>query len=151
MCVSCSFLVEESNSAPAIAGATSHGSGPTLNAGSRFLAIPGNPGKLLSLLCLVLFLLSNVTYAEYPLVAVDFPVAKLCNCALPFGNDRISKRRECRELRGKSRNASRDHGERLSRASGNAGNKIDSVHERLQLRDQSGKFAVLVKPVVRKS
>ncbi|KOX70859.1 Sodium bicarbonate cotransporter 3 [Melipona quadrifasciata] len=37
--------VEESNSAPAIAGATSHGSGPTLNAGSRFLAIPGNPGQ----------------------------------------------------------------------------------------------------------
>ncbi|XP_050482178.1 sodium-driven chloride bicarbonate exchanger isoform X18 [Bombus huntii] len=37
--------VEESNSAPAIAGATSHGSGPALNAGSRFLAIPGNPGQ----------------------------------------------------------------------------------------------------------
>ncbi|XP_031369627.1 electrogenic sodium bicarbonate cotransporter 1 isoform X18 [Apis dorsata] len=37
--------VEESNSAPAIAGATSHGSGPALNAGSRFLAIPGQePG-----------------------------------------------------------------------------------------------------------
>ncbi|XP_026669431.1 electrogenic sodium bicarbonate cotransporter 1 isoform X6 [Ceratina calcarata] len=37
--------VEESNSAPAIAGATSHGSGATLNAGSRFLAIPGQePG-----------------------------------------------------------------------------------------------------------
>nr|XP_033341470.1 electrogenic sodium bicarbonate cotransporter 1 isoform X2 [Megalopta genalis] len=33
--------VEESNSAPAIAGATSHGSGATLNPGSRFLAIPG--------------------------------------------------------------------------------------------------------------
>lgn len=44
-CVSCSFLVEESNSAPAIAGATSHGSGATLNVGSRFLTIPGNPGK----------------------------------------------------------------------------------------------------------
>lgn len=44
-CVSCSFLVEESNSAPAIAGATSHGSGTTLNVGSRFLTIPGNPGK----------------------------------------------------------------------------------------------------------
>ncbi|XP_026301978.1 electrogenic sodium bicarbonate cotransporter 1 isoform X9 [Apis mellifera] len=38
--------VEESNSAPAIAGATSHGSGPALNAGSRFLAIPGQePGS----------------------------------------------------------------------------------------------------------
>ncbi|XP_076379685.1 na[+]-driven anion exchanger 1 isoform X3 [Megalopta genalis] len=37
--------VEESNSAPAIAGATSHGSGATLNPGSRFLAIPGNPGQ----------------------------------------------------------------------------------------------------------
>ncbi|OAD61493.1 Sodium bicarbonate cotransporter 3 [Eufriesea mexicana] len=32
--------VEESNSAPAIAGTTSHGSGAALNAGSRFLAIP---------------------------------------------------------------------------------------------------------------
>ncbi|XP_043525363.1 electroneutral sodium bicarbonate exchanger 1 isoform X6 [Frieseomelitta varia] len=40
-----SSKMEESNSAPAIAGATSHGSGPTLNAGSRFLAIPGNPGQ----------------------------------------------------------------------------------------------------------
>ncbi|XP_076668966.1 na[+]-driven anion exchanger 1 isoform X4 [Andrena cerasifolii] len=37
--------VEESNSAPAIAGATTHGSGATLNVGSRFLAIPGNPGQ----------------------------------------------------------------------------------------------------------
>ncbi|XP_076391836.1 na[+]-driven anion exchanger 1 isoform X3 [Megachile rotundata] len=37
--------VEESNSAPAIAGATSHGSGAVLNAGSRFLAVPGQePG-----------------------------------------------------------------------------------------------------------
>lgn len=44
-CVSCLFLVEESNSAPAIAGATSQGSGAALNAGSRFLTIPGNPGK----------------------------------------------------------------------------------------------------------
>lgn len=50
MYVSCSFLVEESNSAPAIAGATSHGSGPALNAGSRFLAIPGN--LLVALSCL---------------------------------------------------------------------------------------------------
>ncbi|XP_048261681.1 sodium-driven chloride bicarbonate exchanger isoform X9 [Bombus terrestris] len=41
----CQLKVEESNSAPAIAGATSHGSGPALNAGSRFLAIPGNPGQ----------------------------------------------------------------------------------------------------------
>ncbi|XP_071861338.1 na[+]-driven anion exchanger 1 isoform X10 [Bombus fervidus] len=41
----CQLKVEESNSAPAIAGATSHGSGPALNAGSRFLAIPGQePG-----------------------------------------------------------------------------------------------------------
>ncbi|XP_026669481.1 electroneutral sodium bicarbonate exchanger 1 isoform X9 [Ceratina calcarata] len=41
----CQLKVEESNSAPAIAGATSHGSGATLNAGSRFLAIPGQePG-----------------------------------------------------------------------------------------------------------
>ncbi|XP_050482174.1 electroneutral sodium bicarbonate exchanger 1 isoform X14 [Bombus huntii] len=40
-----SSKMEESNSAPAIAGATSHGSGPALNAGSRFLAIPGNPGQ----------------------------------------------------------------------------------------------------------
>ncbi|XP_050583858.1 electroneutral sodium bicarbonate exchanger 1 isoform X13 [Bombus affinis] len=40
-----SSKMEESNSAPAIAGATSHGSGPALNAGSRFLAIPGQePG-----------------------------------------------------------------------------------------------------------
>ena len=84
MCVSCSFLVEESNSAPAIAGATSHGSGPTLNAGSRFLAIPGNPGKLLSLLCLALFLLSNVTYAEYPLVTVDFPRSKAMQLRSPL-------------------------------------------------------------------
>ncbi|XP_012539969.1 electrogenic sodium bicarbonate cotransporter 1 isoform X1 [Monomorium pharaonis] len=37
--------VEESNSAPAIAGATSQGSGAALNAGSRFLTIPGNPGQ----------------------------------------------------------------------------------------------------------
>ncbi|XP_011640836.1 sodium-driven chloride bicarbonate exchanger isoform X5 [Pogonomyrmex barbatus] len=37
--------VEESNSAPVIAGATSQGSGAALNAGSRFLAIPGNPGQ----------------------------------------------------------------------------------------------------------
>jgi hypothetical protein len=37
--------VEESNSAPAIAGATSQGSAAALNTGSRFLAIPGNPGK----------------------------------------------------------------------------------------------------------
>ncbi|XP_076636149.1 na[+]-driven anion exchanger 1 isoform X4 [Colletes latitarsis] len=37
--------VEESNSAPAFGGATSHGSGATLNPGSRFLAIPGNPGQ----------------------------------------------------------------------------------------------------------
>lgn len=44
-CVSCSFLVEESNSAPAIAGATNHGSGAALNVGSRFLTIPGIPGK----------------------------------------------------------------------------------------------------------
>ncbi|XP_076379695.1 na[+]-driven anion exchanger 1 isoform X12 [Megalopta genalis] len=36
-----SSKMEESNSAPAIAGATSHGSGATLNPGSRFLAIPG--------------------------------------------------------------------------------------------------------------
>lgn len=50
-CVSCSFLVEESNSAPAIAGATSQGSGAALNAGSRFLAIPGNPGKPLFCAC----------------------------------------------------------------------------------------------------
>ncbi|XP_076379692.1 na[+]-driven anion exchanger 1 isoform X9 [Megalopta genalis] len=41
----CQLKVEESNSAPAIAGATSHGSGATLNPGSRFLAIPGNPGQ----------------------------------------------------------------------------------------------------------
>ncbi|XP_034173079.1 na[+]-driven anion exchanger 1 isoform X8 [Osmia lignaria lignaria] len=40
-----SSKMEESNSAPAIAGATSHGSGAVLNAGSRFLAIPGNPGQ----------------------------------------------------------------------------------------------------------
>nr|XP_033341481.1 electroneutral sodium bicarbonate exchanger 1 isoform X12 [Megalopta genalis] len=40
-----SSKMEESNSAPAIAGATSHGSGATLNPGSRFLAIPGNPGQ----------------------------------------------------------------------------------------------------------
>ncbi|XP_026301991.1 sodium-driven chloride bicarbonate exchanger isoform X13 [Apis mellifera] len=41
-----SSKMEESNSAPAIAGATSHGSGPALNAGSRFLAIPGQePGS----------------------------------------------------------------------------------------------------------
>ncbi|XP_070164513.1 electroneutral sodium bicarbonate exchanger 1 isoform X2 [Polyergus mexicanus] len=37
--------VEESNSAPAIAGATSHSSGATLNIGSRFLTIPGNAGQ----------------------------------------------------------------------------------------------------------
>ncbi|XP_020292594.1 sodium-driven chloride bicarbonate exchanger isoform X3 [Pseudomyrmex gracilis] len=37
--------VEESNSTPAIAGATSQGSGAALNVGSRFLAIPGNPGQ----------------------------------------------------------------------------------------------------------
>ncbi|XP_076245517.1 na[+]-driven anion exchanger 1 isoform X7 [Calliopsis andreniformis] len=36
-----SSKMEESNSAPAIAGATSHGSGAALNSGSRFLAIPG--------------------------------------------------------------------------------------------------------------
>ncbi|XP_067210790.1 electroneutral sodium bicarbonate exchanger 1 isoform X8 [Linepithema humile] len=41
----CPLKVEESNSAPAIAGATSQGSGAALNAGSRFLAIPGNPGQ----------------------------------------------------------------------------------------------------------
>ncbi|XP_050448375.1 electroneutral sodium bicarbonate exchanger 1 isoform X5 [Cataglyphis hispanica] len=40
-----SSKMEESNSAPAIAGATSHGSGTTLNVGSRFLTIPGNPGQ----------------------------------------------------------------------------------------------------------
>ncbi|XP_076245514.1 na[+]-driven anion exchanger 1 isoform X5 [Calliopsis andreniformis] len=40
-----SSKMEESNSAPAIAGATSHGSGAALNSGSRFLAIPGNPGQ----------------------------------------------------------------------------------------------------------
>ncbi|XP_031773764.1 LOW QUALITY PROTEIN: electroneutral sodium bicarbonate exchanger 1 [Apis florea] len=41
-----SSKMEESNSAPAIAGATSHGSGPALNPGSRFLAIPGQePGS----------------------------------------------------------------------------------------------------------
>ncbi|XP_076391841.1 na[+]-driven anion exchanger 1 isoform X8 [Megachile rotundata] len=40
-----SSKMEESNSAPAIAGATSHGSGAVLNAGSRFLAVPGNPGQ----------------------------------------------------------------------------------------------------------
>ncbi|XP_018396878.1 PREDICTED: electroneutral sodium bicarbonate exchanger 1 isoform X5 [Cyphomyrmex costatus] len=40
-----SSKMEESNSAPAIAGATSQGSGAALNAGSRFLAIPGNPGQ----------------------------------------------------------------------------------------------------------
>ncbi|XP_076391842.1 na[+]-driven anion exchanger 1 isoform X9 [Megachile rotundata] len=40
-----SSKMEESNSAPAIAGATSHGSGAVLNAGSRFLAVPGQePG-----------------------------------------------------------------------------------------------------------
>ncbi|XP_017766037.1 PREDICTED: electroneutral sodium bicarbonate exchanger 1 isoform X5 [Eufriesea mexicana] len=40
-----SSKMEESNSAPAIAGTTSHGSGAALNAGSRFLAIPGQePG-----------------------------------------------------------------------------------------------------------
>ncbi|XP_076636155.1 na[+]-driven anion exchanger 1 isoform X10 [Colletes latitarsis] len=36
-----SSKMEESNSAPAFGGATSHGSGATLNPGSRFLAIPG--------------------------------------------------------------------------------------------------------------
>ncbi|XP_076636152.1 na[+]-driven anion exchanger 1 isoform X7 [Colletes latitarsis] len=41
----CQLKVEESNSAPAFGGATSHGSGATLNPGSRFLAIPGNPGQ----------------------------------------------------------------------------------------------------------
>ncbi|XP_072752841.1 electroneutral sodium bicarbonate exchanger 1 isoform X6 [Anoplolepis gracilipes] len=41
----CPLKVEESNSAPAIAGATSHGSGAALNVGSRFLTIPGNPGQ----------------------------------------------------------------------------------------------------------
>ncbi|XP_011640838.1 sodium bicarbonate cotransporter 3 isoform X7 [Pogonomyrmex barbatus] len=41
----CPLKVEESNSAPVIAGATSQGSGAALNAGSRFLAIPGNPGQ----------------------------------------------------------------------------------------------------------
>ncbi|XP_012539974.1 sodium-driven chloride bicarbonate exchanger isoform X5 [Monomorium pharaonis] len=41
----CPLKVEESNSAPAIAGATSQGSGAALNAGSRFLTIPGNPGQ----------------------------------------------------------------------------------------------------------
>ncbi|XP_076636154.1 na[+]-driven anion exchanger 1 isoform X9 [Colletes latitarsis] len=40
-----SSKMEESNSAPAFGGATSHGSGATLNPGSRFLAIPGNPGQ----------------------------------------------------------------------------------------------------------
>ncbi|XP_011640843.1 electroneutral sodium bicarbonate exchanger 1 isoform X11 [Pogonomyrmex barbatus] len=40
-----SSKMEESNSAPVIAGATSQGSGAALNAGSRFLAIPGNPGQ----------------------------------------------------------------------------------------------------------
>ncbi|XP_072752842.1 electroneutral sodium bicarbonate exchanger 1 isoform X7 [Anoplolepis gracilipes] len=40
-----SSKMEESNSAPAIAGATSHGSGAALNVGSRFLTIPGNPGQ----------------------------------------------------------------------------------------------------------
>ncbi|XP_011875493.1 PREDICTED: electroneutral sodium bicarbonate exchanger 1 isoform X7 [Vollenhovia emeryi] len=40
-----SSKMEESNSAPAIAGATSQGSGAALNAGSRFLAIPGHPGQ----------------------------------------------------------------------------------------------------------
>ncbi|KAL2712575.1 electroneutral sodium bicarbonate exchanger 1 isoform X1 [Vespula squamosa] len=37
--------VEESNSAPAIAGATSQAGGAAMNAGGRFLAIPGNPGQ----------------------------------------------------------------------------------------------------------
>ncbi|KAL0107941.1 hypothetical protein PUN28_014892 [Cardiocondyla obscurior] len=37
--------VEESNSAPAIAGATSQGGGAALNPGSRFLTIPGVPGQ----------------------------------------------------------------------------------------------------------
>ncbi|XP_070164520.1 electroneutral sodium bicarbonate exchanger 1 isoform X6 [Polyergus mexicanus] len=41
----CPLKVEESNSAPAIAGATSHSSGATLNIGSRFLTIPGNAGQ----------------------------------------------------------------------------------------------------------
>lgn len=41
----CPLKVEESNSAPAIAGATNHGSGAALNVGSRFLTIPGIPGK----------------------------------------------------------------------------------------------------------
>ncbi|XP_070164522.1 electroneutral sodium bicarbonate exchanger 1 isoform X8 [Polyergus mexicanus] len=40
-----SSKMEESNSAPAIAGATSHSSGATLNIGSRFLTIPGNAGQ----------------------------------------------------------------------------------------------------------
>ncbi|XP_043256740.1 electroneutral sodium bicarbonate exchanger 1 isoform X4 [Colletes gigas] len=40
-----SSKMEESNPAPAFGGATSHGSGATLNPGSRFLAIPGNPGQ----------------------------------------------------------------------------------------------------------
>ncbi|XP_026831201.1 electrogenic sodium bicarbonate cotransporter 1 isoform X4 [Ooceraea biroi] len=40
----CPLKVEESNSAPAIAGATSQGSAATLNTG-RFLAIPGIPGQ----------------------------------------------------------------------------------------------------------
>ncbi|XP_070523954.1 electroneutral sodium bicarbonate exchanger 1 isoform X2 [Cardiocondyla obscurior] len=41
----CPLKVEESNSAPAIAGATSQGGGAALNPGSRFLTIPGVPGQ----------------------------------------------------------------------------------------------------------
>ncbi|KAL0107937.1 hypothetical protein PUN28_014892 [Cardiocondyla obscurior] len=40
-----SSKMEESNSAPAIAGATSQGGGAALNPGSRFLTIPGVPGQ----------------------------------------------------------------------------------------------------------
>lgn len=63
-CVSCSFLVEESNSAPAIAGATSQGSGAALNAGSRFLAIPGNPGKPLFCRSLLLYSVTHLYIHE---------------------------------------------------------------------------------------
>ncbi|XP_046736173.1 sodium bicarbonate cotransporter 3 isoform X4 [Diprion similis] len=41
----CQLKVEESNSAPVIAGATGQGSGGALNAGGRFLGIPGSFGQ----------------------------------------------------------------------------------------------------------
>ncbi|XP_043500636.1 sodium bicarbonate cotransporter 3 isoform X9 [Polistes fuscatus] len=40
-----SSKMEESNSVPAIAGATNQAGGAPMNAGGRFLAIPGNPGQ----------------------------------------------------------------------------------------------------------